>query len=48
MMNGDSCMMEKTFFADKSEFKQEANSNPKDETKNSSNPEIVLKEYFKF
>lgn len=45
MMNGDSCMMEKTFFADKPEFKKGANFNPKDETKNSSNPEIVLKEY---
>jgi len=43
-MNGDSWGMEKTFFADKSEYKLETTSNLKDETKNSSNPEIVLKE----
>ena len=43
-MSGDSCMMEKTFFADKSDFKEKATIMHKDETKNSSNPEIVLKE----
>jgi hypothetical protein len=43
-MSGDSYMMEKTFFTDKSELRHELPSNQKDETKNSSNPEIVLKE----
>jgi len=43
-MNGDSCMMEKTFLADKLEIKHETTHYHKDEAKNSSNPEIVLKE----
>lgn len=44
MMNADSCINEKTFFADKSEYHRDASIYLKDETKNSSNPEIVLKE----
>lgn len=43
-MSGDSSVMEKTFFAEKTDFKTAIISNQIDETKNSSNPEIVLKE----
>lgn len=43
-MSGDSCIAEKTFFGDKSECYKEASVYLKDETKNSSNPEIVFKE----
>lgn len=43
-MIGDSCIMEKTFFADKTEYTNETTKKIINETKNSSNPEEVMTE----